>query len=306
MTRRRQILVIKHGALGDIIQGLDGFASLRHGHKDDHLAVMTSPAFAGLMRLMPFFDEVIVDPRAKPWNLPEILRMRGVFRRGWDRIYDFQSSRRTSRYFNHFVPKDVEFVGNPEGATFPLPDMTGLNNRDRMVQTAMIGGCPEVVAETGWLTATGIAAAAPRKTAVLIPGCSPAKPAKRWPGEGYAGLAQLLAQAGYTPVLVGTSLDRAAGDAILAHFPECEDQIGKTSLVELAQMLATADIAIGNDTGPVFLAARLGAPTLMLMSRHTDPAMSAPTGPAAAWLREDDIAAITPEAAFAAVQQLSR
>ena len=35
MTTGRKILVIKHGALGDIVQALDGFASLRAGHKDE-------------------------------------------------------------------------------------------------------------------------------------------------------------------------------------------------------------------------------------------------------------------------------
>jgi ADP-heptose:LPS heptosyltransferase len=35
------ILVIKHGALGDIVQAMDAFASLRAGHPDAHLAVLT-------------------------------------------------------------------------------------------------------------------------------------------------------------------------------------------------------------------------------------------------------------------------
>lgn len=69
MTTGRKILVIKHGALGDIVQALDGFASLRAGHKDDHLAVLTSPGFAGLLSMMPYFDEVLVDHRAGPLQL---------------------------------------------------------------------------------------------------------------------------------------------------------------------------------------------------------------------------------------------
>ena len=45
----------------------------------------------------------------------------------------------------------------------------------------------------------------------------------------------------------------------------------------------------GNDTGPVFLAARSGAPTWMLMGPDTDPSMSAPVGAKANWLRASSL-----------------
>ena len=50
MPERKQILVIKHGALGDVVQGFDAYASLRAGLPDAHIAVLTSPAFAGFMQ----------------------------------------------------------------------------------------------------------------------------------------------------------------------------------------------------------------------------------------------------------------
>lgn len=285
--------MIKHGALGDIVQALDGFASLRAGHEGDHLAVLTSPGFAGFLEEMPFFDAVHIDHRAGPFALREYIRLRQLFRQGWDRIYDFQSSRRTIRYFRYLIPRGVEFVGLPARASHPLPDMTGMNNRDRMLLTARLGGCPDAVASMDWLKTT--AEEPSSKLAVLIPGCSPAKPAKRWPAERFSALAMKLADEGYEPALVGTSLDRAVGDAILAKAPDIKDLIGQTDLRGLAALLSSARLVVGNDTGPVFLAARLGAPTVMVMSRHTDPAMSAPVGPRAGWIKEEDIRSIKPE-----------
>ena len=41
----RRILVIKHGALGDAVQALDAFASLRAGNPLAHIALMISPVF---------------------------------------------------------------------------------------------------------------------------------------------------------------------------------------------------------------------------------------------------------------------
>ena len=80
-------------------------------------------------------------------------------------------------------------------------------------------------------------------------------------------MADYLAEKGIVPVLAGTNLDRQAGDDVLAHANHADkiiDMIGKTSLMGLAGMLRHADLVIGNDTGPVFLAARLDAPTLMV------------------------------------------
>ena len=45
-----KILVIKHGALGDIIQGLDAFASLRAGNPRAHIALMTSPGSVSMAK----------------------------------------------------------------------------------------------------------------------------------------------------------------------------------------------------------------------------------------------------------------
>ena len=296
MSSGSTILVIKHGALGDIVQGFDGFASLRAGHPDDHLAVMTGPAFAGFFGMMPWFDEVLVDRRGGLFDLAGFLRVAGLLRRPWTRVYDFQSSRRTRRYLDFGIRRGTEIVGRSRGASHPLPDMAGMNNRDRMLETARLGGCPRVEADLSWLRGKP-----PRKkgrTAVLVPGCSPARPQKRWPHGHFTRLGRMLADEGFGITLVGTSVDRKPGDAILEALPGATDMIGKTSLPELAEVFSRAGLVVGGDTGPVFLSARLGTPTLMLMSGHTDPEMSAPVGARTAWLRESSIGAIQPAAAM--------
>jgi len=299
-----KIMVIKHGALGDMVQALDGFASLRAGHPNAHLSLLTTAPFAGFARAMPFFDDVLIDPRAKPWNLSALAQMRGLFQQGWTRIYDFQSSKRTRRYFQFFVPAATEFVGVPMKASHPLPDMTGMNNRDRMVKTAAIGGCPAVSTPMDWLNAPRPDLAQPY--AVLIPGCSPAKPAKRWPASRFANLAQSLFESGITPILAGTAVDQDAGEEIKASVPAVIDKIGQTSLMDLAALLRDAALVVGNDTGPVFLAARLQAPTLMVMSRNTDPSMSAPFGDRAGWIIRDDITTITADMVLDAAEEVMK
>ena len=296
-VKSEKILIIKHGALGDIIQGIDAYAAIRHSHSNAEITLLTAAPFAGLARSMPFFDHVEIDKRAKAWNVPALFKIRSFMKAGWTRIYDLQSSKRTRHYFKSLVPKDVEFVGVHDGVSHPIPDMTGVNNRDRMVKTAEIGGCVEVDAPIDWLHERRPDDAPTQdmswgRYAVLIPGCSPAKPEKRWLGKGYASLAASLSAKGITPLLAGTDLDRRAGDEVLAHCSNPDDivdMISKTSLMGLAGLLRGASLVVGNDTGPIFMAARLGAPTIMVMSRHTDPAMSAPYGQNADWIKRDDL-----------------
>ena len=310
ISRKERILVIKHGALVDLVQGFDAFAALRAGRPQAHIALLTSPIFADLTRLMPWFDEILVDTRSSPLNLIAAYRVRAILRDDWQFIVDMQCSRRTARYHRHFAPKASRWFGTAKGASDPFPDFTGVNNNRRMLTAAKMAGGIEVASDDvdfSWLTPAGrsvIAGLDPavRGGAVLIPGCSPAKPEKKWPVERFAALAAQLHESGEQVVVVGTNSDRATTDALLAQAPFCRDLVGKTDLVGLAAVLRSASLVVGNDTGPLFLAARLGAPSLMVMGPETNPDMSAPTGARCCWLAADPIREVTDAAVFSAVR----
>ncbi len=116
--------------------------------------------------------------------------------------------------------------------------------------------------------------------AVLVPGAAPHRPAKRWPVERFAALAASLAADGLTPVVVGAAADAPLGALIAARAPGTRDLTGRTDLPGLARALAGARVAVGNDTGPMHLAASLGVPSVVLFSAESDPRLTAPRGPA--------------------------
>jgi ADP-heptose:LPS heptosyltransferase len=75
--------------------------------------------------------------------------------------------------------------------------------------------------------------------------------------------------------------------------PAAVDLAGRTNLLELASVVARAACAVGNDTGPMHLAAALGVPSVVLFSGASDPALTAPRYPDGGWpviLREADLA----------------
>ena len=294
MADQKRVLVIKHGALGDVVQGFDAYASLRTGLPDAHIAVLTSPAFAAFMQMMPWFDEVLIDPRSSLFDVPVTLRVRSLLRRGWDAVIDLQCSGRTARYQRFFAPQEGRWFGTAQGASDPYPDFTSVNNHDRMLTAVgMAGGrtLPPEAVNLDWLDDGDPVTMA--GAAVLIPGCSLAKPSKMWPVDRFAELATELHISEQPVVIVGTDADRPVADALAAAVPHCHDLVGQTDLIALARLLRSADLVVGNDTGPLFLAARLGARSIMVMGPDTDPAMSAPTGICCSWVKADPIASIS-------------
>ena len=105
-------------------------------------------------------------------------------------------------------------------------------------------------------------------------------------------------------VIAGTAADREVADAVMNAAPGCVDLVGRTGLSDLATLFRHAGAVIGNDTGPTFIAARVGTPTLMLMGADTDSSMSAPVGARAGWLHEDRISKIASDDALAALDRL--
>jgi len=293
------VLVIKHGALGDLIQGLDAFQALRRHHAGAELVLMTAPAYAPLALEIPWFDRIWLDRRPRMHELAAWWEIRQRFlTEGFDRVYDLQCSSRTARYLR-MLPRRrrPEWVGAAPGCSHPNPDFpNGASNRQKMAAQLTVAGVPSPdPADLSWFTAPVQHFDLAKRFALLIPGCSPHLPHKRWPAERYGKLAQRLAGRGFVSVVVGTDVDRAAIDGVRAVSPGVVDLGGRTTLFELAAVARGAILAVGNDTGATFLASAVGTPTLMLMSSHTDPLVSAPWGSGARWLKRDDLSNLSVE-----------
>lgn len=288
-----RVLVIRLGALGDLVQCFDAFHAIRRHHSGSEIILLTKPAFAGFGRAMPWFDAVWEDNRSRSplhyWRMRQ--RLRGA---GLSRVYDLQNKPRTALYYRLMRPGPrPDWSGAAPGARWPLPALAGLHNHDRYLRQLTAAGVPDAgAADLSWLAGDLSGLLPPGPFALLVPGCSPHLPHKRWPAAFYAALGRQLLDRGITPVLVGTGADREAADAIRAACPQAVDLVGRTSLHQLGALARRAVASVGNDTGPVFLTAAIGCPTLMLMSHHTDPVRSAPWGPRTAWLKRDDLATL--------------
>lgn len=287
----QKILVIKHGALGDIIQAIDAFESLRVSFPEAHITLLTAPGFAPLLAASGWFDEVVSDPRKPVWHLSHSIRLARLFSRPFEAILDLQCSSRTATYFKLMRPKGRWF-GTVAGCSDPMPDFTCVNNRERMMTAVMMAGAKPHKGTLDFM-ATASSDSLPNLPAdycIFVAGSSKAKPSKRWPASGFADIAARCLETGITPVLCGTAEDKAANAAIKAACSRVVDLTAQTSLSQLTSLMMGARFILGNDTGPVFLGARTNVPTCMLMGADTDPSMSAPVGDKADYIHEPQLA----------------
>lgn len=282
----KKILVIKHGALGDLINAMGAFAAIRENHLQAHITLLTSPAYINLMSETGYFDEIIGDPRSRnpwiTWKLRSCLLKMNV-----ERVYDLQNSDRTTLYFKLLGPsKRPEWSGIAPGCSHPQKrkDRKQLHAFVRFADQLKIAGLDlrgedELFPNLSWLKKDITRLKLPNKAVLLVPGSSLKGSYKRWPAEGYARLALWLKNKGFTPVLLGGPDDVEAVNRIVTIFPEIENFSQKLSFFEIGALASKALAIIGNDTGPIHLAAAMKCPTLVLWSNFSDPDIYAPRGP---------------------------
>jgi ADP-heptose:LPS heptosyltransferase len=295
--RRERILVIKLSALGDIVLAMGPFAAIRAAHPDAHITLLTTKPYVDLVKSSGYFDAIATDRRPRLMQVGEVLALRRFLRGGeFDRVYDLQTSDRSNFYYKLMGPgKRPEWSGIAKGCSHPHdnPDRDLMHTIDRQIDQLRSVGIdhvplPQIAPPEIDLERFGI-----RNPYVLIcAGGAAHRPAKRWPAERFGLLAKMLADYRLTPVLIGTNAEADVLRTIERMCPRARNLMGKTGFLDIAGLASHASLAIGNDTGPMHIAAAAGAPCIVLFSADSDPKLCAPRGlydGAVSVVRQDDL-----------------
>lgn len=265
VERAKRVLVIRHGAFGDLVQ-IDGvLRDIRAHHPDAEIVLLTSPAFAKLMSRCPHVDRILTDSRAPYWHLRTFLGLWRTFvHEAFDKVYDLQKTDRTQLY-RRLMLRHSDWSGQPP-RTAQVSAMAGY------VEQLQQAGVPVTNSErphVDWMAAD-ISALLDEKGlrrpwVFLVPGCSAKHPQKRWPY--FDQLADRL-------LALGIDCCQAPGPdelELAATIPGHVLMRGGRWLdwFELAGVIQAADFVVGNDTGPSHVASCLGKSGLALFGPHT-------------------------------------
>src|ERR1700761_1988613 len=121
---QENILIVKLGAFGNIVLSMAAFAAIRRHHANARISVLTGASYADWLRTFPYFNEVLVAPRPSVIGGPSKRRLRDMLTAGaFSRVYDLQTSGRSSRYFALFPAKHrPEWSGIAFGCALPDRD----------------------------------------------------------------------------------------------------------------------------------------------------------------------------------------
>jgi ADP-heptose:LPS heptosyltransferase len=289
-----KILVIKLSALGDFVLALAAMKKIREAHKKAHITLLTTPPYEGLAKASPYFNAVFTDGRPETFSQWTALRKR-LKAANYDRVYDLQTSAHSARLFHLLRPGPPAWSGIALGASLPHANSLrdSMHTLERQADQLMYAGIwPDAPTAPGtapkpdisWVYRDQLAerpvsgGIKPRPYVMFVPGGSSHRPEKRWPVENYAELARILYARGYDIVIIGGVQETPLAHAIQRVAPRARDLTGRTDFARIAVLGAKAALAIGNDTGPLHLAAAAGAPTVVLFSKASDPTLTAPRG----------------------------
>ena len=294
--RQENILVIKHGALGDIFMSIPAMAAIREKHPDANIVLLTTAQYSQLLAHAPFFDEVWVDSKPKLWHFKETRALKKRLKsKSFSFIFDLQNSQRSSSYF-WLMGKPKHWSGVAKGCSH------NSDSEDRKTKHAVVRHVEQLKIcditfdykhDLSWLTSDlEDLPEIEQPYALIIAGGAPHRPEKRWSKEKYAALCRRLIAEGINPVLIGTGAERQEIAYISSNAEGCYNLCGKTGLFDLVEIARNARFAVGNDTGPMHMIAATGCRSVVLFSDASDPRLCAPLGEHVSVLQKDNFDAL--------------
>ena len=270
------ILIIKHGSLGDLIQANGAIKDIKKFYPNRKVFLLTTQPYSIFMSECPYLDGVLIDKRLPRWNLFYLNNLKKTLSKyDFSRVFDLQNSNRT-KFYKRFIIKNAEW-SSTETALDPGQKKSDFDKDpvlDRMeIQLKKSGIETEFTKniDLSWAVENIsylVKKYTNREYILLFPFCSPKLKNKKWPY--YKELIQKLKQEfknKYSVLLApGPNEIEEANDLNAKVVLESNEHVTLKTLVSL---INSAKLIIANDTGPAHIASHLDKKGLVLFGSHT-------------------------------------
>ena len=273
------ILIIKHGSLGDIAQACGAIQDISENHKNDNIFLMTTKPYIDLFKKNLSIKEVILDKRLSRFNVFYLYSlMRKLKKLKFSKVYDLQNSSRTNFYKKILFPNSDCNTWSSSITTLPIENSKKefdkqpvLDRFDHQLKTSGVNTKNTLSPDFTWSCENIeniIWEFDLKKYILLFPFCSPHLTAKKWPyfnelikiiknkhNDNY----KILIAPGPNEIRESKQIDAL-----------CILNDGRAlNISELSSLIKNSSFVIANDTGPAHMAAHLGAKGIALFGSHT-------------------------------------
>ncbi len=273
------ILVIKHGSLGDIAQACGAIQDISENHPEDQIHILTTKPYFELFKKNLLVHSVILDKRLSRFNLIYLyLLMRTLKKLKIKKVYDLQNSSRTKFYKNILFPKANFNTWSSSETTLPnniskeeFDKSPVLDRFDHQLKTSGIKTEHTMKPNFSWAV-INIDEIKQEfnldKYIVLFPFCSVHLTHKKWPH--YNELIELIKNKyGDQIKAVVAPGPSEINDAKNIKAVSILDEDKAFDISQLASLIKESSFVIANDTGPAHISAQLGVKGLTLFGKHT-------------------------------------
>ena len=270
------ILIIKHGSLGDLIQANGAIKDIKNFYKNRKVFLLTAEPYSLFMSECPYLDGVIIDKRLPRWNFFYLNNLKKkLLRYNITKVFDLQNSSRT-KFYRRFIIKNSEWSSTEtilepgqkkkDFDQDPVLDRMEIQLKKSGVDTQFTKNL-----DLSWATAD-ISRFLKQYTndeyILLFPFCSTKNQNKRWPyfkeliselKKDYKNKYSILIAPGPEEVEEANKLN---GKVVLYNNKPVNIKI-------LVSLINKAKFVIANDTGPAHIASHLDKKGLVLFGGHT-------------------------------------
>ena len=273
------ILIIKHGSLGDIAQASGAIQDISDFHKDDKIYLLTSKPYIDLFKQNPHLADTILDKRLSRFNLIYLFNLMHKLKKyKFIKVFDLQNSSRSSFYKKILFPNAGNLIWSSSETTLPngkskveFDKNPVLDRFKHQLEASGVKTIKTMFPDFKW-ACSNIENIKKKfdlnKYIVLFPFCSPHLTIKKWPY--YNELIELIKKKFEDEYQIVV----APGPKEIDMTKEINaitilNQKNSLNIQELASLIKGSSFVISNDTGPAHISSHLGVKGVALFGSHT-------------------------------------
>ncbi len=273
------ILIIKHGSLGDLIQANGAIKDIRKNFSQEKILLLTTPSYAEFMSSCPYLDGVLIDKRLPRWNLIYLYNLKKMLERfSFTKVFDLQNSSRSKFYKNFIFKKGIFWSDSKAFASKEIiSNEKELPVLDRMVMQLKRAGVKNISStskpDLTWAIKNVknlINQNFEGDYILIFPFCSPKLIKKKWPY--YQDLIKLIKKHyGLKYNIAIAPGPNEIEDAKKYNVNIILNKSNPLNISELISLIKKSSYVIANDTGPAHICAHLNNKGVVLFGSHTTP-----------------------------------